>query len=699
MSKVYFNAAADYKEALKSGKVPAAYARVMFLGVGGSGKSSVFDGLMNKPLRTAESTPLADTLNIKYHWVEAADAAEDAWKRANEEDELKQLALMGRQIIANKEEGAGRGGKVQKMPLAPAEKIFQPNLANVAINLHDGATNPNYLQMATQFQNEITQKVVEIAQQEKGSHSDKSGEAIMHIWDCGGQQVFLDILSAFLTPRTIFIYVFNASKPLKSKYVESWRHKGQTYPGKEQVLTVLQLMMQWMQLIHVNLVVKKESTLTNEDSHDGIPESKPDFPRIIIVGTHGDQIESKEKELQVLKELKSSCIGKAFNEIILNRIIVDNTKAGKGEDEDPGYEEIRKEGSKFAKSLRVQTPIAWVSFRKVLQKFVDSTLSCNQIVPIAEECGISEKMVPSVLRFYHEMGVFLHYKSIKSLSKTVIIKPQWLIDQLCKLLMPGEYSHRPCNTENLWYYLEEYGILVEPLYSKLWGDCGLTGGAQAMVDLLDHFDLAKEITSVPRKVECHSGKKYFIPCILKNQPQEGIRKRVHVCKQAATLHITFTTEYVPPGFFVRLAAHLTEESKICTPLFEGDTYRNCISFYYKEIDRVTISESLSGVSIQVDMMRVDKRTPEISHFTNSCLCFRNDLSKICIEVLCWLQSVEFEFAFKCNCSTTNVEHFAIINDKMHKSSHVSCCEAGVCEIKPEHKHWLQEAPLTLQVNY
>ena len=701
MSKVYFNAAADYKEALKSDKAPAAYARVMFLGVGGSGKSSVLDGLMNKPLRTAESTQLADTLNIKY-WVGTADTAEDAWKQANEKDELNQLATMGRQIIANKEEGAGGGGKVQKMPMAPAEKVFQPNLANFDINLRDGATDPNYSQMAAQFQNEITQNVVEIAHQEKGSHSDKNGEVIMHIWDCGGQQVFLDILSAFLTPRTIFIYVFNASKPLNSKYNESWRHEGKTYPGKEQVLTVLQLMIQWMQLIHASLVVKKESAVTKEDLQDGIPESKPYFPRILIVGTHADQIKSK-KVLQVQKELESSCIGKAFNEIIFNRFVVDNTKAGKGKDEDPRYKEIRKEVSEFAMSLCVETPIAWVSFRKVLQKFVDRTsiLSYNEIVPIAKECGISESAIPSVLHFYHEMGVFLHYISIKSLSETVIIKPQWLIKQLCKVLMSKWYSHRPCDTKNLWDYLEKYGILVEPLYCKLWGDCGLTGGPQAIVDLLDHFDLAKKIMSVPREVQRHSGQKYFIPCMLKNLSQKDIRKGVHskyARKQAATLHIKFTTEYVPPGFFVRLAAHLTESQK-CRPSFEGGTYRNCISFYYKEIDKVTISESLSGESIQVDMMRVAKRTPGESLFSKSCLDFRNDLSKICSKVLCWLQSVESEFAFKCNCSTSNVEHFAIVNDKMHKSSHVFCCEAGVCNIKPEHKHWLQEAPLPLQVNY
>ena len=98
----------------------------MFLGAGGSGKSSVLDGLMNKPIRTAESTALADTLNIWYHWVEAADAAEDAWKCTDEEDELEQLALLSHQAVAINEEG------------------LQPNLENAAINLHDGATDLKY---------------------------------------------------------------------------------------------------------------------------------------------------------------------------------------------------------------------------------------------------------------------------------------------------------------------------------------------------------------------------------------------------------------------------------------------------------------------------------------------------------------------------------------------------------------------------
>ena len=71
------------------------------------------------------------------------------------------------------------------------------------------------------------------------------------------------------------------------------------------------------------------------------------------------------------------------------------------------------------------------------------------------------------------------------------------------------------------------------------------------------------------------------------------------------------------------------------------------------------------------MIRVDKRETLLSHFSDSCLAFRNELSTICSDVLHWLRSVEFDFAFKCSCSTTDVEHFTFINDKMHQSSHQS----------------------------
>ena len=684
----------------------------MFLGVGGSGKSSILDGLMNKPLRTAESTPLADTLNIKYHWIEAADAAEDAWKLVQEEDEMNELASLSRKVLESKTKGIEEEAKaeasiIKKWATAPAVLFFAPVLATTIALSH--AIDKKYSQKATTVQSEMTQEIMQKAQcQRKESHFDKGGEVVMRIWDCGGQQVFLDILSAFLTPRTMFIQVFNASLPLNSKYLERWRHEGRTYPGKEQNITILNQLMQWMQLIHASLVERKEGTPANEASQDGATASNeqgsrmlPKWPKVMIVGTHGDQLELEDKT-RVLNELESSCEGKAFNDIVIDRLVVDNTTAGRGKEEDLGYQMIRKQISKFANSLSVPTPFAWVSFRKVLEKSVGSTavLSYEQIIPIVKACGIPESAIPSLLHFYHEMGVFLHYTSIKSLSTTVIIDPQWLIKQLCKILMPEWYSDRPEGTKILWKFLEMYGILVEALYRELWNDCALRGGAQAIVDLLDHFDLAKKITSVPRVVQCQLGQKYFIPCMLKNLSQEDIQamkkeQSQFLLKETATLHIKFNTQYVPPGFFVRLAAHLTECQK-CTLLFEGGIHHNFINFCYNEIDRITISDSISGASIQVDIIRVDKRKPGISLFDESCHAFLQELSTICNEVLHWMPSIECDFAFKCVCSAANDEHFAFITETKPRSN-VHCCKGGVFEVRSKHKYWLQQGLPTSQV--
>ena len=86
-----------YSEALNEGAVPAAYVRLMFLGAGGSGKSSLLDGLMNIPLRQAESTALADTRTVSYKWI-TADSTGEAWKPRTDDDEKRNLAAKAHQL-------------------------------------------------------------------------------------------------------------------------------------------------------------------------------------------------------------------------------------------------------------------------------------------------------------------------------------------------------------------------------------------------------------------------------------------------------------------------------------------------------------------------------------------------------------------------------------------------------------------------
>ena len=738
----------------------------MFLGPGGSGKSSLLDGLMNQPLSPAESTALADVKDI---WVEAADAAEDAWRLIEEEDQFQELKSLCDQASKDKVERPQDAAAGVKAPDHTASASFNHNVQmaaevqkdvteSVVQNTRQVKQKQQELQLMKQEQQkqkqlqqeeqrqeeqqqqhwlqptehqwlqQLKQQLQEKLQQRLSKNTPPStrSEVMMRIWDCGGQPVFLDILSAFLSSPTIFLLVFDASKALNINCQECWNHEGHSHYVKEYNITFLQLMMQWMRLIHASHVAKSEigtyaektteSDATHvETAHSEAttdrkqPISLPLCPKIMIVGTHGDKVSDEEKK-QVGVDIESTCHERALQCLIIDKMIVDNTKAGKGKSEDPSYRKIRKAAYEFTCSHTQQTPVAWVFFRQLVQKAATKykLLSFDQVTDIAQMCGIDASKVPSVLHFYHQLGIFLYYREIKSLSNTIIVEPQWLIKTLCELLMPEVYELRPENLTDLWQHLEKNGVLVEPLYQGLWKNCGLTGGAQALVDLLEHFDLAKKIdnSSVPKEIRRHNGYMYFVPCMLKDRLQEGPHgeaekttgKPQKVIQEAATLHITFNTKYIPPGFFIRLAVQMTK-SKMCTLAFdESGMYRDSINFRYGQVDRVTIAESKSLDSVCVDVIRDVKRTYSISRFADSCVSFRGELCAMCTEVLHWFPSIELDFAFKCSCSMDAGEHFANIKNAIDRDSKFFCDQDREYQVNPEHKYWLPLAQHTLQVS-
>ena len=616
----------EYYAALKQGSLPAAYVRLMFLGPGGSGKSSLLAGLMNTPLpNEAESTVLVDTQSVSYKWI---SATEFTWKLHSDKDETRNLAAKAR-ILAN--ELGMESENIGVNTVALAEQIFSLPENRVSSLQSDMQTaDSNFSRNISEVKQIYYKELVEQAKQ----GVEGATEIVMHIWDCGGQPIFLDIISAFLTSRTMFLLLLDGSIDLNSMYQEKWHHKGEIILGREQNTTHIQLMKQWLQLIHSSLVAKgisyrqSEQSLTNQITTSGIPKC----PRAMIIGTRGDVI-SSAKYTAVKKDLNEACSEAAFGDIVDDKLIVDNTNAGKGNDgEDPGYKQIRENIHKFAESLKIPTPLAWIAFRQVLQKCAlkHPIISYADACIIAKECGIEKSVVSSVLHFYHQLGALLHYTDIPLLTHTIIVKPQWLIDQLQVLLMPEWYRQRPHNLERLWKIFEETGVLAEKLYHELWQNCGLGGGGQAFMNLLDHFDLAKEISHNPDEI--HDGKKYFMPCILRVQPKGMCKESIQYTRQAATLHICFKMGYVPPGFYVRFIARMTNHKK-CTLLPKKEVYRDSIRFKYREIDQITISETLR--TIEVNFVRKAMRKRYNVRFVGSCSFLYKELIDMCNEVLRW----------------------------------------------------------------
>ena len=671
----------DYAKALKQGVIPTAYVRLMFIGEGGSGKSSLLDGLMNNPFRDADSTALVDTRSVSYRWIQSVNA-HDAWKPHSEKDDVVMLAAQFHEFMK---------GQMQSKQTSKV-KLF--DMAGKSLDhLKEVVSDSKFTEKASEIQASVFEEV--ISQPFQQQHT-KGPDVVLNIWDCGGQPVFLDIISAFLTSRTMFLLLFDASLNLDGMYKEMWRHGGKSFLGREQNVTRRQLMMQWMQLIYTSLVAKDEvSQYCQQSEASSARAILPECPKSMIIGTHGDKIKSEKSE-SVLQSLKSTCSDASFSELILDMMIVDNTTAGRWVREDPGYKRIRENIHKFAQSLVIPTPIAWGAFRKAMQKAAATSpiLTYGQSCIIAEQCGIPKDTVPSVLHFYHQLGAMLHYYTIPSLANTIITEPKWLVEQLQKLLMPDWYQERPPHLARMWKWLEKRGVLVEEFYQEIWRDCGLEGGPQALADILDHFDLAKKISQCPRDMQQYKGVKYFMPCMLKVQPHKKVSHQLGSNGEASTLHVVFNMGYVPPGFFVRVVARMTS-NKSYIPLLDLEevVYRDSITFQYNEIDRVSISESFESVSVSI--CRVSMRTRYNSRFVDSCVSLRHDLLSMCKEVLVWLPSIDFDLAFECNCSKEAPRHFALLEGDSHQHSQLFCKYGREFKLSSLHKCWLP----SLQVCY
>ena len=675
------------------------------VGPGGVGKSSFLRGLMNQSLpRDPESTILADTKVVKQQfWAKAGESADSYWAEVTDEDEIQELAGLF-QLVPSP----------AKPKLAAVLQQALTALIGVSVGVSVGESVYEYVSHIED--NEVRIVLKQVADHAifhnfpSISHSENpaapQSEVLMHVWDCGGQPVFLDVLPAFLTSRTMFLLFFDARQNLHEECKTLSYKEGEVVSKSDLSFTTLQLLTQWMASVYAMYIRKNTSDAVHghkgqENSarkqHGSGEDIIPKFPHIIPVGTHGDYLTAQKKE-EILSTLYSNCEGKAYAPLLYNGVIVDNTTAGRGrQTEDKGFKYIRETVHQFAsKHLAVQTPVAWVLFRRVLQMVAKDNpiVPYEQAVAVGQACRIPENVVPSVLDFYHELAVFLHYTQIESLSNKVFVEPQWLVRQLGRLLAPEGLEQKVSNP-TLWKSLHENGILVQPLYEEVWEESNLKYNVspQSLVDLLNHFLLSAPIDPIdpmklPKSVIPYKGQKYFIPTVLKlsMQDTDGTTKSREPVKTSSPLHLTFSTQYVPPGFFTRLATTLTREPK-CEPLFERGVYRNKITFAYDQIDEFTICEQSS--SVQINVVRIKHRqSHKIMTFGNTC-CAIMELILACSAIVSqWLPSVEVKAAFLCEqCSDKN--HFITIPHGAETGLNLRCKAGHSCNLTKEKQYWLK----------
>ena len=644
----------DYFQALQYGVVTVAYARVMQIGPGGVGKSSLVNGLMKK--KFSESTLGSDILELRLTEGYWARSTGGHWEIISDEDEIKELAQLVQRVQQNEQLVKGSHSKSSsegELVVKEDEKFNHPSVKAIVDEIEAAYSGPDYQ-----------------------DSSQPDTEVYIRVWNCGGQPVFLNLLSAFLTTGTLFLLMFDASRDLHGPYLT--HHEGKTTEQLDGMSTLLQL----------------RGLMTTLHTTRSVGSCKV-FPCILPVGTHGDKAYAKDNKDAILRTLAKASRNMPFTHSVLDGVIADNTTAGTGVSEDPAFQIIREIAIKFAvKELTIDTPITWVLFRKVFDRYSRGkpVVAVDEVKELAKACFIPEDTVSSVLAFYHDLSVFFHYSSVPSLKCKVISDPQWLIKQMAKILaLEGFVEVR---NDALWNLLRKDGILVEPLYSQVFSNQGDLK-AQDIIDLLEHFLIIAGVhTSNKHKFP---GREYFVPSMLPCIFNKSLQPAIKPIQSAAPIHLIFSTNYLPPGFFPRFITVLSNYDKV-TVDFKEKLYRNSVKFRYghhnQQIDKVTASEEKSSVSVQIQ--RILSRPQKYALFPAICLELLQILTEACRKIKEeWFHGIDIGFAFECKACCERV-HFIELKFPISNSPDCLCCQKGESSVlTPEQRCWFDVNEVSL----
>ena len=641
----------------------------MFIGEAGAGKSTLLGALMNKPLPAeATSTVMADTKEVKCQWIAATNDAH--WHDLTEEDELKELAILAKHVI-----NTGPQSMLKNLVESIAVKIFHSGESSLSKQSEVPAGSMSFKDDALEALSAITATVRSLVNSDLEL---TTFDQYLNIWDCGGQRVFLDVLPAFLTSRTMFFLMFDASKDLQEKKLPViWNQGGSSILLETLDLSRQDLLIQWMSCIHASLSPKAERFYRAQHSEHS-DATVPPFPRIVVIGTHGDKIKNRKKKNILFESV--CCNHQPYSDQLAGTFITDTTK--RASEEAPEIKKVKAIVREFVSdALCIPTPIAWVLFRKLFAKLTKSRpiMSLENTAIVARACSIDDNTLLSVLSFYHELGAFLHYADISSFRDVVIAHPEWLVKHIGAILAPEASRGSYVSLPNAWRLLRDKGILVEALYQDEWKtaipECKVT--PQAFADLLDHCHLIAELTQeVSHLVPGNYGKKYFMPCVLPICPDGAMETPPVGVLTAAPLHLTFSTKYVPPGFFARLAT-LLSKTKGFSIAFKAKMYSNHITFLYGEderngqIDDVTIFGTHTTICVHV-VRRISCRYIEKYNFNSTCRSILKVLLGAVHDLYLWFPSIKVMPEFECVCSEGPSPHFAVASTEAESLTPLVC---------------------------
>lgn len=631
-----------YKEAIENGYAEIGFGRVIIIGTQDDQKETLLRAVTRVP-----DIGLKEHLNIILHG--------DTFQKMNKAEEAKELARLAKKVI---KEDSKLGKIIQEIQVV--KKTFNPSCSN-------DVPVPEKT-VATTISDVIRSMICNI----KTAGDNAAGlsldlSSLLHVSDCTAHGFLENVIPAFITSRSIFFLLVNIERTPGSD----------KEPVEKEVVDQVR---QWITYIDTGLTKKAEKYHTGMNQQS-VVTSHP-YPKAEVVQV------CKTNEPSIKMEIENGLPLTAKNLFHFQLVEGDLKK-------NPRIKELEDKTKTFVKDLKIKTPLLWEFFRKILNelKYKHPFISMGKISAIAMLCGIKLEDLPSVLNFYHEHGAILFYPEVEKMCDIVILDPKWLMLQFQHLYSIKEHQSQissPFKTK---------GILVADLWNskdlKVFDDQELKEFEylpMALIMLMETFHLAAFIQNVPNTISDSRGKHFFIPSVRERRPNTN-PAIISGVFNAARLCFVFSTNYVPPGCFVRLVAKLLEGG-LFQVNFNAEIYSDQISFIYgKEdalFDQLTIFTTPTSICVDLIRERFCGGNYRDENFPGTCHTILGLLNCTFHEVLeQWFGDIKVDAAFQCECDKTQQHHYVIFKTwTKYSVQGLRCQKKNIYDLRKDQKVWL-----------
>ena len=684
------------------------YAKILFCGASGAGKTSFADLLKNKKYQVKQcSTGLGD-LQQMMMISEKASFEGTNWVDLQPPEEFLQLKLRMYHKLASQTE-------VLSLQTSDDNTDDVNALSSFAEALLINQSEPDISSKRVipdvprvQQEEKTSMRQLESTEVEKRLYSKSPNlntyQKPSDIWDIltlldtGGQPQFINMLPAVNSSATITFVVLNmlgGVKHLEERVqvhhynqdgLKSYEPYPLNYTNKD--------------LIKCLVALLKDSMIRDVSLPDVFVFKKAidNKPGVCFVGTHLDKIDPQEvdkiseKIEELIKQLEPNDNISIWN---LGRLLfaVDNTVAGTETSiENSIADEIRCEVKKIMETKTVyEVPIPWIILELEIRRICNNYKEKKSFLSISEVEMLYEKILPgksiksevkAALRFYHMFGVLLYFHDVPGMNNFVISNPQWLFANLTNLVSCS-FDTKIVNHKDLSDFKMK-GILTDTLIKQL--NTGFLEGIK-----LEYFlELLKYLKIITPYPSCTSTD-YLMLTVLDSFQQEVshfLQDSSFLQLQGVELLMQLQSGTLPRGIFCCLVVQLIQEKFETWELQvslndQRCTYENLVVFCTNFGHYIFLHDKVTHLEVQI---RQKESTTRSIHYE-----VQKSLTQA-LQGIHFCTSTAVKYGFYCNVCLKPIMKISEEHTNGQKAfpPGLLCDKHGCTELTVSHAIWFKE---------